>query len=110
MRDIRVATVQFQHFAGDKPYNLERVGHFVMEAKQRGVELIAFPEMCITGYWHVRKLSPPRPSLCVNSPLRLSHSMFCTGGMQYRYVLVSRVEMWLLHARSSSKLSRLASG
>ena len=57
MRDIRVATVQFQHCAGDKPYNLGRVRHFVAEAKRAGVEIIAFPEMCITGYWHVRKLS-----------------------------------------------------
>src|SRR5678809_261320 len=47
MNDIRVATVQFQHFAGDKPYNLERVQHFVELAKERGVELIVFPEMCI---------------------------------------------------------------
>src|ERR1044072_9728832 len=57
MRDIRVATVQFQHPPGDKPYNLGRVRHFVTEAAQRSVELIAFPEMCLTGYWHVRKLS-----------------------------------------------------
>ena len=52
MHDIRVATVQFQHFAGDKPYNLDRVRHFVEGAKHQGVELIAFPEMCLTGYWH----------------------------------------------------------
>src|SRR5262245_3268277 len=58
MRDIRVATVQFQPAAGDKPYNLGRVGHFVTEAARSHVELIAFPEMCLTGYWHVRKLSP----------------------------------------------------
>jgi predicted amidohydrolase len=57
MRDIRVATVQFQHAPGDKAYNLGRVRHFVAEAARSGVELIAFPEMCITGYWHVRKLS-----------------------------------------------------
>jgi predicted amidohydrolase len=56
MRDIRVATVQFQHAAGDKGYNLGRVRHFVTEAARSGVEIIAFPEMCLTGYWHVRKL------------------------------------------------------
>ena len=32
MRDIRVATVQFQHAASDKAYNLGRVRHFVGEA------------------------------------------------------------------------------
>ena len=57
MRDIRVATVQFQHAPGDKAYNLGRVRHFVAEAARGGVEIIAFPEMCLTGYWHTRKLS-----------------------------------------------------
>ena len=57
MRDVRVATVQFQHAAGDKAYNLDRVRHFIAAAATRKVEIIAFPEMCITGYWHVRKLS-----------------------------------------------------
>ncbi|MFL5464789.1 MAG: nitrilase family protein [Gemmatimonadaceae bacterium] len=56
MRDIRVASVQFQHQPGDKNYNLGRVRHFVGEAAESAVELIAFPEMCLTGYWHVRKL------------------------------------------------------
>jgi predicted amidohydrolase len=56
MRDIRVATVQFQHRPGDKSYNLGRVAHFVREAVRDGVEMIVFPEMCLTGYWHVRKL------------------------------------------------------
>ena len=57
MRDIRVAAVQFEHKAGDKSYNLDRVRHFVGEAAKSGVEIIVFPEMCLTGYWHVRKLS-----------------------------------------------------
>lgn len=56
MRDIRVATVQFQHAPGDRSYNLGRIRHFVAEAARAGVEIIGFPEMCITGYWHVRKL------------------------------------------------------
>ena len=57
MRDIRVAAVQFQHQPGDKAYNLGRVRDFANEAARSGVEIIAFPEMCLTGYWHVRKLS-----------------------------------------------------
>ncbi len=32
MRDIRVATIQFQHAAGDKGYNFGRLRHFVTEA------------------------------------------------------------------------------
>src|SRR6476646_6691787 len=82
MRDLRVATVQFQHESGDKSYNLGRVRHFVTEAAGSAVEIIAFPEMCITGYWHVRKLTregvetlaervPDGPS--TQELLRLSH-------------------------------------
>jgi predicted amidohydrolase len=57
MRDIRVATVQFQHAPGDKKYNMDRVQYFADEAGRAKVEILAFPEMCLTGYWHVRKLS-----------------------------------------------------
>nr|MDQ4041094.1 hypothetical protein [Actinomycetota bacterium] len=56
MRDIRVATVQFQHAPGDKEHNLDRVRHFAAEAARAGAEIVCFPEMCLTGYWHVRKL------------------------------------------------------
>ena len=57
MRDIRVAAVQFQHQPNDKTYNLGRVRSFVLDAARRGVEIVACPEMCLTGYWHVRNLS-----------------------------------------------------
>ena len=57
MRDVRVATVQFQHAPGDRAHNLAKIREFVAEAAARSVEIIAFSEMCITGYWHVRKLS-----------------------------------------------------
>jgi predicted amidohydrolase len=57
LRDIRVATVQFQPEPGNKAYNFERVRHFVRQAAEQHVEMIAFPEMCLTGYWHVRKLA-----------------------------------------------------
>jgi predicted amidohydrolase len=56
MRNVRVAAVQFEHVPGDKPANLARIRHFVEQAAGRGVELIAFPECCITGYWFLRKL------------------------------------------------------
>ncbi|MGH7652388.1 MAG: nitrilase family protein [Gemmatimonadaceae bacterium] len=57
MRDVRVAAVQFEHSPGNKRENLERIRHFVDQAARAHVEIIAFPEMCITGYWHVRKLT-----------------------------------------------------
>jgi predicted amidohydrolase len=57
MRDTRVGSVQFQPAPGDRAYNLGRVRHFVQQAARASVEIIAFPELCLTGYWHVRKLS-----------------------------------------------------
>lgn len=56
MKDIRVATVQFNHHANDKNYNLSIIQSYVEKAAKQGVKIIAFPEMCITGYWHVSKL------------------------------------------------------
>lgn len=53
---IQVSTVQFQHRASDKVYNLKRISEFVEKAKSAGSGFVAFPEMCITGYWHVPKL------------------------------------------------------
>ena len=57
MRDIRVATVQFEHKNTDKQANLATITDFVAKAAQQKVEIIVFPECCITGYWFLRKLS-----------------------------------------------------
>lgn len=57
MKNIRAASVQFQHSPGDKQANLIKIRAFIEAAAARRVDLIAFPEMCITGYWHVRNLS-----------------------------------------------------
>lgn len=57
MQDMRVASVQFQHVPGNKAANLEIVKGFVQQAAGDGVELIVFPECCISGYWHLRNLS-----------------------------------------------------
>ncbi len=57
IKSVRAASVQFNHRAGDKPYNLGRIAFFCEQARERDVSLIAFPEMCVTGYWHVRHLT-----------------------------------------------------
>lgn len=56
MNNLRAASVQFQSVPNDKVANLAKVEAFVARAAAQGVQLIAFPEMCLTGYWHVRKL------------------------------------------------------
>ncbi|MCY2954943.1 MAG: nitrilase family protein [Planctomycetota bacterium] len=57
MRSIRVAAVQFEHSAGDKSANFSKIESFAKRAAEQGVEMIAFPECCITGYWFLRNLS-----------------------------------------------------
>ena len=53
---VKVAAVQFEHRADNKQYNLGRVGHFAGRAAAAGARLVVCPEMCLTGYWHLRRL------------------------------------------------------
>jgi N-carbamoylputrescine amidase len=57
MQNIRAAAVQFEHTAGDKRANLGKVRAFVERAARERVDLVLFPECCITGYWFLRHLS-----------------------------------------------------
>lgn len=57
MREIRVASVQFEHVAGNKKSNMEKVKAFSAQAAGQGVEIVCFPECCLTGYWFLRHLS-----------------------------------------------------
>ncbi|QDU93760.1 nitrilase family protein [Lignipirellula cremea] len=57
MQDLTAGVVQFQHAPGDKRANLDVIQHFVEQASRQQVELLLFPECCISGYWHLRKLS-----------------------------------------------------
>jgi len=92
MKNIRVASVQFQHAPGDKAVNFEKINTFVKQAAARRVELIVFPEMCITGYWHVRNLSredvnslaefvPSGPSTQALLALSAAHGMTIGAGL-----------------------------
>ena len=57
MRALRAASVQFEHKNGDKTANLKTIARYAEDAAAQGVEIIAFPECCITGYWFLRGLS-----------------------------------------------------
>lgn len=61
MQDLRAAAVQFNHAPGDKEGNRSTVRTFTEQAAEQDVDLLSFPEMCITGYWHLR--SADRPEL-----------------------------------------------
>jgi predicted amidohydrolase len=57
MRDVRVAAVQMEHTAGDKTANFAKIERFARQASERGVQILAFPECCIVGYWFLRNLT-----------------------------------------------------
>ena len=50
MREIRVATVQFENRDNDKGYNLERIDQLARVAVDRGAEIVSFHECCIPAY------------------------------------------------------------
>ena len=54
---VKTAAVQFEHISGDKEANLHKIENFVKQAAKEHVEIISFPEGCITGYWFWRNLS-----------------------------------------------------
>lgn len=57
---LKVATVQFEHRPDDKQYNLGRVAHFAGQAAAAGARLVVCPEMCLVGYWHLRRHTAER--------------------------------------------------
>jgi len=56
-KTVRAATVQFEHADGKKKANMGKIDRFLDEAVKQKVQLILFPECCITGYWFLRKLT-----------------------------------------------------
>jgi len=91
-QSIKAAVIQFQHQAGDKKYNLLMMEKFIGQAAVEGVKILVFPEMCITGYWHVPKLSvagvealaesvETGPSIALIRALAIKHQMLIGAGL-----------------------------
>ncbi|MBI1311755.1 nitrilase [bacterium] len=57
MRDIRVATAQFENRDNDPDYNLSRVRELTRRAVEQGAEIVSFHEGCIPGYTWIQPLS-----------------------------------------------------
>lgn len=53
---LKCAAVQFEHTPGDRTGNLAKLQVMARQAHAAGVKVAAFPEMCVTGYWHARNL------------------------------------------------------
>ncbi|WP_210650526.1 nitrilase-related carbon-nitrogen hydrolase [Nocardioides sp. SYSU D00065] len=52
---LRVATVQFEAVPDDPCQNLATVRRLATAAAADGAQLVVFPEMCLLGYWHLRR-------------------------------------------------------
>lgn len=57
MREIRVATAQFEHRDRDPVYNLSRIRELTRRGVEQGAEIVSFHECCISGYTWVQPLS-----------------------------------------------------
>lgn len=57
MKQLNVATVQFENSSGNKEFNLNRIDYFCRQAASSGAKVVAFHECSITGYTFARKLS-----------------------------------------------------
>ncbi|WP_455820693.1 nitrilase family protein [Pseudomonas cerasi] len=89
---LKAATVQFQHQAGNKQYNLLVMEKYIEQAALQQVKILTFPEMCITGYWHVPRLTSAEvsalaetvetsPSLALIRALAVKHQMLIGAGL-----------------------------
>ncbi|MES1217418.1 MAG: nitrilase family protein [Bacteroidota bacterium] len=57
MKNLKIATAQFEHKSGDKPYNLSVIDKISQQASLEGAKAIAFHECSITGYTFAIKFS-----------------------------------------------------
>jgi len=57
---MKIAMAQINPTVGDLEGNLEKIKKFMMDAKRRNADVVAFPELAITGY-------PPQDLLLENA-------------------------------------------
>ena len=111
--------MQFRHSPGDKQANLATMRGFVAAAAARDVQLVCFPECCISGYWHLRNLSKkdleqlaePIPNGPVTEQLQQwSHQYNVTlgagfvergddGGLYNAYLVTTPDGSWVRHRK-----------
>jgi predicted amidohydrolase len=56
MKNLKIATAQFENKSGDKAYNLSVIKDLTAKAAQQGADVIAFHECSVTGYTFARHL------------------------------------------------------
>jgi len=55
MKDITIATAQFEHRCGDKEYNLNKIETLCAQAVKQGAKIVSFHELSITGYTFLKR-------------------------------------------------------
>jgi predicted amidohydrolase len=60
MTHLRVAVVQFEAVPCGVGENLQTIRRLATSAAVDGVQLVVFPEMCLLGYWHLRRQTADR--------------------------------------------------
>ena len=92
MKNLKIATAQFENASGDKPYNLAIIEKMVAEAAASGAEVICFHECSVTGYTFARKLSrqelfdlaepiPEGPTITALTAMAKKHQITILGGL-----------------------------
>ena len=57
MKNLIIATAQFETQSGNKKYNLSRIKKLSEEARSQGASVVSFHELSITGYTFLKDLS-----------------------------------------------------
>ncbi|OOQ56544.1 nitrilase family protein [Mucilaginibacter pedocola] len=57
MKNLKVATAQFENQSGDKAYNLKVIDGICRDAAAKGAEIVAFHECSVTGYTFAKDLT-----------------------------------------------------
>lgn len=60
---LRSAVVQFEAVPDQPDRNLETIARLARQAVADGAQLVVFPEMCLLGYWHLRRHAADRLQL-----------------------------------------------
>ncbi len=92
MKNLKIATAQFENRSGDKAYNLSIIQRFSAKAAAQGADVIAFHECSITGYTFALNLSkqqmldvaefiPDGPSIAQLTEIAWKHDIVILAGL-----------------------------
>ncbi|MFC1582010.1 nitrilase-related carbon-nitrogen hydrolase, partial [Planctomycetota bacterium] len=54
---LKIAAIQFEMAEDDKEANLQTMEDFIARAREQDVDVICFPELCLSGYHYHTQMS-----------------------------------------------------